>query len=99
MSAADLIEQHLFSCSVKQLFGLDCPGCGMQRAFVALLRGDLLASLRFNASLIPFLFTVFYTTAHLVFGFRNGARWTVFLFSTTVLIMLLNFLIKLVWQH
>lgn len=99
MSVADFIEQHQLSCSVKQLLGLDCPGCGMQRAFVALLRGDVVASLRFNASLIPFLFTVFYTAAHLIFGFRSGARWTVIFFSTTVLIMLLNFLVKLVGQY
>src|SRR6218665_1576367 len=98
MSLADLIEQHLFACSVKQLLGLDCPGCGMQRALVALLRGDVLGSLRFNASLIPFLLTVVYTVTHLVVGFRNGARWTVILFSTTVGIMLLNFLIKLFWE-
>ena len=36
-------------CQFHRLTGLNCPGCGMTRAFYALLHGDLLTALHDNA--------------------------------------------------
>ncbi len=36
-------------CALKNTTGLDCPGCGLTRSWVALGRFDLGASLRFHA--------------------------------------------------
>lgn len=38
-------------CPIKAVTGFDCPGCGSQRAFHALLHGDLAAAWRLNAAL------------------------------------------------
>ncbi|MES2681303.1 MAG: DUF2752 domain-containing protein [Bacteroidota bacterium] len=94
----EFLEQHLFSCSIKSLLGVDCPGCGMQRAFIALLKGDLRESLCLNPSLLPFLFTLCFTICHLTFGFKNGARLIVVFFSATVLVMIFNFIMNLTGQ-
>ena len=93
------LEQHLFACSFKSLLGIDCPGCGMQRAFIALLRGDLMLSLKMNTALMPFIFTFFYTIFHIVLNFKNGARNIVLLFSFTVLTMIVNFVIKVIYSQ
>ncbi|MES2828653.1 MAG: DUF2752 domain-containing protein [Bacteroidota bacterium] len=45
-------------CPFHKYLGLDCPGCGSQRAIHALLHGDLLLALDYNLLLvlcIPFL--------------------------------------------
>lgn len=89
------LEDHLFTCSFKSFFGVHCPGCGMQRAFISLLKGDFLLSLQMNPSLIPFLITILYTCIHLRVNFTNGARNIVAMFSFTVLLMTVNFVIKL----
>lgn len=34
------LEEYMIPCLSKKLFGIDCPGCGMQRATVLLLEGD-----------------------------------------------------------
>lgn len=39
-------------CTFLQLTGYNCPGCGSQRAFHALLHGDIGAAFRYNAMLI-----------------------------------------------
>lgn len=39
-------------CLFKNLFGIDCPGCGMTRALSALGHGDYLAALQFNGSVL-----------------------------------------------
>ncbi len=91
----NFLEQHLFACSFKSLLGIDCPGCGMQRALIALLRGDVLLSLKLNASLIPFIITLFYTILHLIVGFNNGARNIIWLFCITVTVMVISYIIKI----
>jgi hypothetical protein len=35
-------------CSSRLLFGVECPGCGLTRSFVALAAGDLSASWRYH---------------------------------------------------
>lgn len=44
----------LGKCTFHEVTGLNCPGCGNTRSVKALLRGDILLSLRNNIS-IPFL--------------------------------------------
>lgn len=35
-------------CSVKRMFGFDCPACGLTRSFIHLSRGDVSASFTAN---------------------------------------------------
>ena len=42
-------------CLFKVLTGLDCAGCGSQRALYALLHGNLAEAWRMNALLVAFL--------------------------------------------
>ena len=37
-------EELMLPCMNKQLFGIDCPGCGTQRAASLLLHGDFAAA-------------------------------------------------------
>lgn len=49
-------------CPFHKFVGLDCPGCGSQRAVHALLHGNIMQALSFNALLVfslPFLFIHF----------------------------------------
>ena len=39
-------------CMFHQLTGLDCPGCGAQRALHQLLHGHLIAAIRLNAMFV-----------------------------------------------
>ena len=68
----------------------------MQRAFIAILKGDFVQSFNYNASLLPFLTTIVFTILHLIFSYKNGARAIIVLFSFTVAIMLVQFIIKLI---
>ena len=34
------LEDFMIPCLSKKLFGLDCPGCGMQRSLAMVLKGD-----------------------------------------------------------
>ncbi len=43
----------LFACVLKERLGIYCPGCGGSRALLALLRFDLLSSLRYYPAMLP----------------------------------------------
>jgi len=39
------LESHQLPCYYKKLLGIKCLGCGMQTAFILLLKGELIESL------------------------------------------------------
>ena len=50
-------------CSFHELTGLQCPGCGGQRAFFSLLHGDISGALQNNALLVfglPFFLYIYF---------------------------------------
>ncbi len=51
----------LFGCPVKRITGLPCPGCGMTRACLSLLRLDFAAAVRWHplCFIIPLLAAMF----------------------------------------
>ncbi|WP_090781312.1 DUF2752 domain-containing protein [Pedobacter sp. ok626] len=53
----DQADNFFLRCPFKALTGIDCPGCGFQRSFVALLRGDLHESFHLYPATIPLLLT------------------------------------------
>jgi len=91
----DWLEQHTGTCSWKQYFGVECPGCGMQRAFIELLKGHLIDSIRIYPALIPMIILFLFTALHLIFNFRKGALIIKILFIFTTLIMFIHFMLKI----
>lgn len=98
LSVTDWLEHHLLPCPYKSLLGIDCPGCGMQRAFVALLRGRVLDSLMLYPALLPVLFTLGLTVVHLKFRLRQGAAYIKYSYILTVSIVVVSYILKLAYQ-
>jgi hypothetical protein len=88
------LENHLSPCFFKSTIGIDCPGCGMQRAFIALLKGNLLQSLEYHPALIPFLITLIVFLLQLKFQHPKGAKLIVSFFIFIFIITLVNYTVK-----
>ncbi len=88
------LQNHLSTCFFVKYFGIECPSCGMQRALIALLKGEFLESLHYNPALIPFLLTISFVGLHLLFKFKNGAMVIVIGFCITVTLMIGNYSYK-----
>ena len=84
----------MLECHFKSQLGMECPGCGAQRSFFALLEGDLIGSLMFFPALTPLLFTILFLILHLIFKFKRGAKIITVSFAITAIIMLVNFIYK-----
>lgn len=94
LTMIDWLEHNLLTCFFKSHFGIDCPGCGFQRAFIALLKGDVLQSLHLHAALIPFLLTLFVLILQLIKKYDNGGTWTMWCFIMTCAITITQYVFK-----
>ena len=45
-------------CLFKVLFHIDCPGCGLTKATIALLKGNIIKSLHYNYTCILWWITI-----------------------------------------
>jgi glucan phosphoethanolaminetransferase (alkaline phosphatase superfamily) len=95
-SFADWLELNSLPCFYKKFLGIECPGCGMQRAFIELLRGNFIESLKTYPALLPTIFIVLYLMLHLIFKFRKGAEVLKISFIFTASIIVINFIFKLI---
>ena len=89
------LEEHLLACPSKKLAGITCPGCGMQRAFIELLKGNFVESFKMYPALIPILITFGILAAHLVFRYRNGARYVMWSFIFSVTVIFTSYIVKI----
>jgi hypothetical protein len=55
----EYLEKHQLSCFFKSQFGLECLGCGTQRAIIDLLQGNLKSSFIHQPAVILFIIYVF----------------------------------------
>jgi hypothetical protein len=89
------LEQHQAPCSWKSTFGVECPGCGMQSAFIELLKSHLVECIRIYPALIPMLALFIFLALHLIFNFRKGALTIKILFIFTASVMFIHFFYKI----
>lgn len=50
---ANGLESLMIPCYFKMMFGIDCPGCGLQRSIILLLKGDVADAVFMYPPLLP----------------------------------------------
>jgi len=88
------LEHHLFSCFFKSNFGIECPGCGMQRSLISLLKGNILESIQYHAALIPFIITLIFLILQLKIKHVDGGKWVMWAFIVTSIITVIQYIIR-----
>ncbi len=90
------LESHQGTCSFREHAGIDCPGCGLQRSILALLRGDLVESILQFPALLPLLAMFAFLSIHLVFKLKHGAIVLKMFYITNISIIVLNYIYKII---
>jgi hypothetical protein len=87
-------------CSSQVLFGVECPGCGLTRSFVALAGGDVGASYRFNRVGWLLALAVVIQIPYRLFALRELRRhvvarpWLTWLGYLLIAALVVNWLLK-----
>lgn len=76
--------------------GLDCPGCGMQRSFVALLEGDFVESFILYPPLLPVIITLVLLIRQVLFRRGQEAILVKYAYLSTAGVIVINYVVKLI---
>jgi hypothetical protein len=90
------LESHTIPCFSKKIFGIDCPGCGLQSAFIELLKGNFIESIKIYPPLIPIILLFLLLILQLIFKFEKAVFYIKIIFIFTAILIIINYIIKVV---
>lgn len=90
------VSAHLLTCPSRRWLHMQCPGCGFQRSFIALLGGDFRSSFILYPALVPFLVLLTLTSLHLVFRFRHGATMIKYCQLFVAIVVAVSYIYKVI---
>jgi len=92
------LKANLLDCPVKKYLHIPCPGCGMQRSFVALLQGNIPLSVQYHAATLPVLLFFLFAALQLVLKFRHGNKLIVHSYLYVASIIVCNYIYRLTFH-
>lgn len=91
-----LNEDGLIPCMNKQLLGVECPGCGIQRSVLLLFEGEFKAAFLMYPAIYPLILLMLFLLADQFIKIKYANIISIVLMVTTVVLILTNFLYKLI---
>ena len=79
----------------KRFFGIDCPGCGIQRAIMFILKGDFDAALHIFPAIYPMMLLFILLGLNLLDKSRNYSKLIIAMAISTGLVILISYIYKL----
>ena len=88
------LEDYMLPCLNKELFGVECPGCGLQRAVAMLLQGDFSGAFYMYPAIYTLLLLFGFLIADQFIRIRYANKINIFLMAGSVVLILVNFAFK-----
>lgn len=89
------LQEHMLPCVSKQVFGVECPGCGLQRSIAFLVSGDFVAAFHMYPAIFTLIPLFLVVAINQLVPFNYAQRLTVSLSISSVALILINFIINL----
>jgi len=84
------LENYMIPCVNKKILGIECLGCGMQRATAFLFSGDFVAAFK----MFPAIYTLFFLGVFLLINIFIKIKYSepikAFLMILSILLIILN---------
>ncbi len=89
------MEEFMLPCLNKSLFGVDCFGCGGQRALLLVFKAEFTQAFLMFPAIYPILFLLAFLILNLFLKFRYDFQIKIALIILSGAVMLISYLIKM----
>lgn len=89
------LNEYMIPCLSKKLFGLDCPGCGIQRSLAFIIQGDFLAALKMYPAIYTLLILLGFIFLNLKYKFKYSQKIILILVIINGLIISTSYIFKM----
>ncbi|MCD6544270.1 MAG: DUF2752 domain-containing protein [Flavobacteriaceae bacterium] len=96
MSFISFLEDHLLSCQWKDSLGVECMGCGLQRSFIHMLKGEFTEAFYIYPAIYILIGMLIFFGLHAKFNFLKGDLILKWLLILNVVIILVSFIYKII---
>ena len=90
------LENYMLPCFTKQILGVDCPGCGLQRSALLLFKGEFISAFLMYPAIYPMLVLFAFLGLNKLFPVKHSNTITIILMVSTVGFILINYLLKFI---
>jgi hypothetical protein len=88
------LEDYMIPCMNKKLFGVECLGCGTQRALLLILKGDFVAAFHMFPAIYTTILFFLIVGLHFIDKSRNYHKLIVGLAIVNAIIMIVSYFYK-----
>jgi uncharacterized protein DUF2752 len=88
------MEEYMLPCLSKKILGIECFGCGTQRALVLLCKGEFTAAFEMYPAIYTLLLFVGFIGLNFIDKSRDYHKIIVGLGITNALIMVISYVLK-----
>ena len=89
------INDYLLPCLNKSLFGIDCLGCGFQRALIHVIKGNFLTAFKLYPAIYTLLLFALFLLLNYKLKFKKSKRIILTFATINVLVIVISYFIKM----
>ena len=90
------LESYMLPCYTKRILGFDCPGCGLQRSILFLMKGEFKAAFLMYPAIYPLLLLFGFLALNKFNPIKYSNTITIVLMVTTIGFILINYILKII---
>lgn len=89
------LDDYMLPCMWKKTFNVECMGCGIQRSFALVLKGEFTQAFYMYPAIYTLMLMIFVLVLHIKFQFKNGHKILLGLFIINIVIIVINYITKI----
>lgn len=90
------IEDYMLPCFSKKIYGIDCPGCGLQRSLAFLFQGDFAAAWDIYPAIFTIIPLLLIYILSLIVSIKYVNKIIMFFGISSAGLILINFILKFI---
>lgn len=89
------LEDYMLTCTNKKIFGVECLGCGAQRATALFFSGDFTGAFKMYPAIYTLLLLAIVVIFNLFIKFKNDSKLKLILIVLNAIIIMISYIYKM----